>query len=289
MAGDLNVTWIHGSPECVGSTGHPPIQVHRFDGDTYILRQGKCSDPPRSFEAPFMYLLIGTTGALLLDAGASSSPAIFPLAKTVGDLLGSHATAAGGRAVPLIVAHSHGHLDHLAGNAQFHGRPDTTIVAEGVAGVKAFFALSRWPEGSAAFDLGDRVLDILAIPGHEEDHIAVFDRRTGLLLTGDTVYPGLLVVYDWPEYRRSIARLRAFSNTHTVAFLLGAHIEMTNQPGRWFGLDTAYQPDEHVLQLEPRHLIELDNALQTIGGPPLTDRHADFIIHPRGLPLPPHP
>ncbi len=288
MAGDLNVTWIHGSPNCVGST-EPPIQVHRFDGDTYILRQGKCSDPGRSFEAPFMYLLIGTTRALLLDAGASSSSAIFPLAKTVGDLLRNHATAAGGQAVPLVVAHSHGHPDHLAGDAQFLGRPDTTIVPRDVADVKALFALSRWPEGAAAFDLGDRVLDILAIPGHEEAHIAVFDRNTGLLLTGDTVYPGLLVANDWDAYRSSIARLRAFSSTRTISFLLGAHIEMTNEPGRWFGLDAPYQPDEHVLQLEPRYLIELDDALQAIGGQPRTDRHADFIIHPGWLPPPPHP
>jgi hypothetical protein len=64
-AGNLNVTWIHGSPNCA-TTVDPPIQVHRFDDDTFILRQSKCSEPGTpatpgsSFEAPFMYLLVGS-------------------------------------------------------------------------------------------------------------------------------------------------------------------------------------------------------------------------------------
>lgn len=286
MTGDLNVTWIHGSPGCAAHTD-PPIQEHRFDANTFILRQGKCSDPRRSFEAPFMYLLIGTRQALLLDAGASESPAVFPLAATVGRLLRDHASDRGAaRPLPLIVAHSHGHGDHLAGDNQFHTFPDVTIVPPDVAGVKAFFGLPQWPEGAATFDLGDRILDIMATPGHEETHIVLFDRKTGLLLTGDTVYPGLLVVNDWAAYRRSIARLKAFSQTRPVSFVLGAHIEMTNRPGHWFGLGVPYQPGEHVLQLEPYHLVELHDALQIIGPRPRTDRHADFIIFPSDQPLP---
>jgi hypothetical protein len=62
---------------------------------------------------------------------------------------------------------------------------------------------------------------------------------------------------------------------------------MTNRPGRWFGLGTLFQPGEHVLQLETRHLSELHNALQAIGSHPRTDRHADFIIFPGDRPLPP--
>jgi hypothetical protein len=44
MTGDLNVRWIHGAPNCEDSTD-PPIQVHRFDADAFILRQSKCSEP----------------------------------------------------------------------------------------------------------------------------------------------------------------------------------------------------------------------------------------------------
>ena len=267
MAGDLNVSWIHGSKGCVGSTD-PPIQVHRYDADTYIMRQGKCSDPRRSFEAPFMYLLIGKRRALLLDAGASRSPTVFPLAATVRGLLRDHAAAVGGAPVPLVVAHSHGHGDHMAGGAQFDGDPGVEVIPTGVDNVKKAFGLSAWPEGVATFELGDRTLDIMPTPGHEEDHIAVYDRGSRLLLTGDTVYPGLLVVNDWDNYRRSIARLKAFADAHPISFVLGAHIEMTNRAGHWFGRGVPYQPGEHVLQLEARHLTEIDSALQAVGARP---------------------
>jgi hypothetical protein len=80
--------WIHGATECSQSTD-PQIHVHQYDDDTFILRQSKCSDPgtPQerwpSFEAPFIYLLIGTNRALLVDSGASPSPDLFPIGETV--------------------------------------------------------------------------------------------------------------------------------------------------------------------------------------------------------------
>ena len=41
--------------------------------------------------------------------------------------------------------------------------------------------------------------------------IALYDRRTGLLLTGDTLYPGRLYVRDGPAFAASIQRLVAFT------------------------------------------------------------------------------
>jgi hydroxyacylglutathione hydrolase len=292
MADNLNVTWIHGAPDCSTNTD-PPIQVHHFNKNTIILRQSKCSEPGSptetgpSFEAPFMYLLIGASRALLLDTGATRSATLFPLASIVDKLLRDHVAAPAQPRVPLLVAHSHSHGDHVAGDQQFQGVADIRIVPAGLANVKAFFGLPRWPSGTATIDLGSRTLDVIPIPGHEESHIALYDRNTKLLLTGDALYPGLLVVEDWPEYVRSIARLRTFVAANAVSFVLGSHIEMANQPGTWFGLPALFQPNEHVLQLEQRHLIELHDALGIIGAHPRTDRHADFIIYPTGDPLPP--
>jgi hydroxyacylglutathione hydrolase len=291
VAGDLNVTWIHGAANCALSTD-PPIQVHRFDTDTFILRQSKCSEPGTpghpgpSFEAPFMYLLIGKSRALLLDTGATRSPALFPLASTIDQLLHQHAAALGKPTVALEIAHSHDHGDHFAGDDQFNGRADTTIVPSDLAAVKSHFGLPHWPEGTAMIDLGSRVLDLIPIPGHDPSHIALYDRDTQLLLTGDTLYPGLLVVDEWDAYVRSIGRMKAFVDAHPVSFILGAHIEMTNQPKRWFGLRKLFQPGEHVLQLKSAHLTELHSAVQAIGSHPRTDRHADFIIYPEGDPMP---
>ncbi|HEX4610703.1 MAG TPA: MBL fold metallo-hydrolase [Urbifossiella sp.] len=294
MAGDLNVTWIHGAPDCAAAAD-PPIQVHRYDPDTFILRQSKCSepgtpaDPGPSFEAPFLYLLVGRSRALLLDTGASRSPAACPVAAVVDRLLADHAAATGRGPVPLLVAHSHSHGDHTAGDGQFHARPDTTVVPPGVPAVQGFFGLPHWPDGSAAVDLGGRTLDVVPVPGHEASHVAAYDRATGLLLTGDTLYPGLLVVNDWPAYAASAARLRVFADAHPVTFVLGAHVEMTASPRQWFGLGALFQPGEHALQLEARHLREWADAVRALGPRPRTVRHDDFIIYPATDPLPPVP
>lgn len=293
MPGNLDVVWIHGAPNHCAVTTDPPIQVHRYDEDSLILRQSKCSDPgpPHqrgpSFEAPFLYLLFGRTKALLLDTGATASPVRFPLAETVRGLLQARAAALGAAPLPLLIAHSHSHGDHTAADSQFQGAAGVEIVPPTLEGVKAFFQLPNWPAGVATLDLGGRVLDVLPLPGHEDSHVALYDRQTQLLLTGDSLYPGLLVINDWAAYRHSIARLKSFVDTHPVSFVLGAHIEMTNQPFRWFGLGEFFQPNEHVLQLSSAHLTELANAVATMGTPPQTDRHADFIIFPAGPDLPP--
>jgi hydroxyacylglutathione hydrolase len=292
MPGDLNVTWIHGAADCAHTTD-PPIQVHRFDADTFILRQSKCSEPGTpahpgpSFEAPFLYLLFGDVKCLLLDSGASRSATVFPVAKAVETIRTSHAAALGKPPVPLVVAHSHSHPDHFQGDDQLRALPRTTVVPLGVAGVKGFFGISHWPNDAATFDLGGRVLDVLPIPGHEDSHLALYDRRTGSLFTGDTLYPGLLVVNDWAAYGRSAARLRAFAQAHPISVVLGAHVEMTNQSGRWFGLGVLFQPGEHVLQLERRHLLEWSASVAALGPSPRTERHDDFIIFPAGHGFPP--
>ena len=55
--------------------------------------------------------------------------------------------------------------------------------------VASFFGISAWPTEIVEYDLGGRIIDVIPIPGHQSAHIALYDRQTGLLLTGDTLYP----------------------------------------------------------------------------------------------------
>lgn len=162
-----------------------------------------------------------------------------------------------------------------------------TVVPLGVAGVKGFFGISHWPKGAANFNLSVRVLDVLFIPRHKDSHIADYDRRTASLLTGDMLYPGLLVVNDWAAYGRSAARLGAFAHANPVALVPGGRIEMTNRSKSWFGLGTLFQPGEHVLQLESRHPHEWSSAVATLGAHPRVDRRDGFILFPSTAPFPP--
>jgi hydroxyacylglutathione hydrolase len=264
--GSFPAQWMHGAANCADSTD-PELQVHAYDAATYILRQDKC----RTFEAPFIYLLLGTDSALLIDTGATASSG---LRDTILPLVGTRA---------LRVAHTHAHGDHVASDARFAGQPSTTLIGTGVGAVAAAFGIEPWPTDTAELDLGGRVLDVLAIPGHEQSHIALYDRTTELLFTGDSLYPGLLFINDWATYRTSMRRLAEFVTTHPVSHVLGAHIEMTATPGVNYPYGRVYQPDEHVLQLAPSHVLELDAALTALGPtPPAAPvAHDDFVIDPQ--------
>ena len=266
VPGSLDVRWMHGAANCAQSTD-PELQIHAYNATTYIIRQDKC----RTFEAPFVYLLLGSQSALLLDSGATATAT---LRDTVRPLAGAR---------PLLVAHSHSHGDHIASDPRFVGQPSTTVVATNRAAVQAAFGIASWPEGVGTLDLGGRVLDVLAIPGHEQAHIAIYDRQTGLLLTGDTLYPGLLFINDWTSYRASVRRLAEFVGAHPIAHVLGAHIEMSSTAGVHYPYGTTYQPAEHVLQLTTAHVTELDAALTALGASPPAQPvvHDDFVIYPQ--------
>ena len=262
-------TWIRGT-DC-GSD--PPLQVHRYSEQLVIMRQSMCLD----FEGPFVYLLLGSRAALLIDTGAHGDP---PLAETVYGLVEAHKAKHGLTDYKLVVGHTHAHGDHIANDAQFADGPDTTIVEKTQDAVKAFYGLATWPDGTGALDLGDRVLQILPTPGHHSTHITVYDPGTRILFTGDTFYPGFLFISDFALYQASISRLVAFSEHNPVRWLLGTHIEMTSTPGVAYPYGTTVQPDERPLQLTRAQLLELEAALAAMAEAPQASVHDDFIITP---------
>ncbi|WP_157979670.1 MBL fold metallo-hydrolase [Kribbella monticola] len=257
-------------------------QVHWYDEQTVIIRQALRT----TFEGPFIYLLLGSERALLLDTGTGDAD----LRKVVDELLD-------GRDLELVVAHTHGHGDHVGGDDQFtseenqgkEGKRGTGggegrrihVVGKSAEEVAEYFGISAWPEEVVEFDLGGRVLDVVPIPGHHPSHLAFYDRSTQLLLTGDSLYPGRLYVFDWPAYRASIARLAAFvAGGKPVRLVLGTHIEMTQEPGVDFDFGADRHPGEHQLQLAPQALTELAEALEEAGDTPRRIVRDDFIVFP---------
>jgi glyoxylase-like metal-dependent hydrolase (beta-lactamase superfamily II) len=96
----------------------------------------------------------------------------------------------GGAKIPLIVVHSHGHLDHRAGDPQFEDRPGVQVVPSDLAHVRSYFAFDKWPNGSAQIDLGGRIVDVIPAPGHHPAQLVYYDRNTGLVFSGDFLLPG---------------------------------------------------------------------------------------------------
>lgn len=262
--------WIDGT-----DGAEPGTHVQALDADTFVIRQSVKTN----FEAPFVYLLFGRDRALLIDTGAEDGqirPAVDAL---IADWLAVNKRTA----IPLVVAHSHSHGDHVAGDAAFRERPDTTVVGLKPADVATFFGIKPWPDAIAAFDLGGRTLSILATPGHQAAAIMVYDPRLKILLSGDTLYPGRLYVpvNFVRDNRASINRLAAFAQTHPIRAVLGAHIEMTRTPGRDYPHEAASHPDEHRLELPASSIADLRRGLSAPLDVPGQGRtHDHFIIMP---------
>jgi len=256
---DLDVAWNHGSEAAKYNTD-PDIQVHACDEHTFILRQNKAVH----YEAPFMFLLFGASRAVLLDTGATASPDFFPLRRTVDAIIdgwmASHRHPDG---YGLLVLHTHAHADHTAADHQFAGRPNTEVVGAKRDPAWEYFGFTGQPEAVAEVDLGGRVLDCLATPGHHEAAITYYDRYTRILFTGDTIYPGRLYVFNWADFVRSIDRIAGWCAEHPVSYLLGCHVEMTTTPGVDYPVGWSYQPDETPLELTTEHLAQIQRTLRT--------------------------
>jgi glyoxylase-like metal-dependent hydrolase (beta-lactamase superfamily II) len=144
--------------------------------------------------------------------------------------------------------------------------------------VQAFFGIPGWPDQVARFDLGGRVLDILATPGHHRAAIAVYDPWSELLLTGDTVYPGRLYVEDFPAFLDSLDRLVGWTEAHPVRAVMGCHVEMTRTPGRDYPIGTTHQPQEADLPMTIAQLRAVRAAAVTVVDRPGAHQFDDFAI-----------
>ena len=254
-AGALPKQWRAGGPDC---TDVPTFQIHEYNADFFILRQSGCSH----FEKPFLYLLFGRDKILLVDTGAGKADVAAAVTKVIAGWQAEHKDVF----PQLVVVHTHAHSDHTAGDEQMKNIPRTTVVARDLESMKRFFGITKWPEQIVQYALGGRTLDVIPIPGHDSTSIALYDRQTGVLLTGDTVYPGRLYVRDAAAFAGSIRRLIDFTRDTPVTHVLGNHIEQSRTPYVDYPEGTSYQPDEHPLELGRAHLLEIDDALRKMHG-----------------------
>lgn len=110
------------------------------------------------------------------------------------------------------MVHSHSHSDHRKGDPQFMGHNNVEVVGANNDALEQQLGLLDWPNVSSLLDLGGRKVTIIPIPGHQEQSIALYDHQTQWLLTGDTLYPSLIRVKNWGDFKNSIARLFEFIN-----------------------------------------------------------------------------
>lgn len=249
--------WIDGT-----SAAEPEVQTWAYDGATTFFRQSLKTH----FEAPFVQLLIGKERALLVDTGTGHADLRTAVDRVLADY-----------DVDLVVAHTHTHDDHVGGDALFAGRARTTIVGHSVGEVRHAFGIDREQGG---IDLGGRVLDVLAIPGHEPAHIAFYDRGSRLFLSGDTLYPGRLYVRDWGAFRASVARMVDFVDAgNPLGDVIGSHIEMAADQVE-FEDKVLTHPNEHPLPLSEEHLRDLLVTVNRLADAPVRTVRPSYVVVP---------
>lgn len=251
-----NAPFDEGADDCTKNP-HPLLEVRRYDARTFVLREDLCA----TWEAPFMYLLIGDTRALLIDTGDVADSKKMPLARTVVDLMSQSPL----KPQRLVVVHTHRHLDHRSGDVQFAKLPNVQVAGYDIDSVKHFYGFKNWPNGIARLDLGNRIVDVVPAPGHNETHVAFYDEKTTLLFSGDFLMPGRLLIDDPAAYVASAHRISDFLRNKPVAGVLGGHIEM-NAVGDVYDWESTYHPHEHTLAMTKADALALPATLAKFNG-----------------------
>jgi glyoxylase-like metal-dependent hydrolase (beta-lactamase superfamily II) len=68
--------------------------------------------------------------------------------------------------------------------------------------------------------LGDRTVDVIPTPGHNETEVSFYDGNTGLFFSGDFLMPARLLVDDDNAELASANRVAAFARDRPVRFVL---------------------------------------------------------------------
>ncbi len=244
--------WRSGGAPC--QEAH--YQVQSFGKDQFTIRQSKCLH----YEAPFIHVIVGKDKILVMDSGAVEEQS-YELINLILDL--SNELIANND-MKIILAHTHSHLDHRAGDQDFINHERVIFVSHELGSIQSFYKLSNWPNKSATFDLGDRLIDVIPIPGHDETSLAFYDRLSKTLYTGDSLYPGRIYIQNFSDFKNSINRLVSFSQKSEIKLILGTHIEMSIDYSEDYPPRTVFHPNEAPLELNLSDLLEMHKVLKSV-------------------------
>jgi glyoxylase-like metal-dependent hydrolase (beta-lactamase superfamily II) len=214
---------------------------------------------PYQLQETISHLIVGEDRALLFDTGVG--------------LLSIKAVVERITSLPVIVLNSHTHYDHVGGNWEFSTvlAIDSDYTRTNMKGFEnsrisgdflpeafckgapegsdpaSFFTKpwkqSRYVQDGEVLDLGGRKLEVLHVPGHTPDAVALLDAENRLLFSGDSWYDASLWLFaretNLKDYEVSISRLAALDNE--VDFLLGAHNSARVDAGRLQAVVDAFR------------------------------------------------
>lgn len=173
------------------------LEVKKFTENMYVLDESRT----RAF------LIVGNDKALLIDTLFADDNVLAEVQK-ITDL-------------PIEVVITHGHPDHIGGIEYFTScyihEQDAYLLPEGIEA-------KTISEGDV-ISCGDYQFEVIEIPGHTYGSIALLDRSHKILISGDSVQPGPIVMFgdgtDIPAYIASMNKLMAYEDD--IEFIFAGH------------------------------------------------------------------
>lgn len=193
----------------------------------------------------YLTLLVGTKKAMLIDTGFG----FYNSREVIEEITN----------LPLIVVNSHGHLDHTGGNYLYDEiylnqddlktysryEKEKELMIDTMK--KRYDKLKKeyiWPDNfdkkeyvskkskkfilmgdNKKFDLGDRIVEFVKVPGHTLGQMVAFDYKTEILFSSDAVASSLWMYYDegisLMDYCKNIENLKKYP----IKYILSAHLD----------------------------------------------------------------
>ena len=190
----------------------PRLAVREIQDDLYQIAFG--------LDSTCMYVLVTRDKALVVDTQTMAEfegKKIIDYVRSITDK-------------PVVVVNTHAHRDHMAGNPQFG---EAYLSAPAIEEVTAAAARSNTPitytmtavKDGDVIDLGDRKIEVIAIPAHSPGSIALLDQKTGYIFTGDEIDPGQVVGMNPEKIRKHHANMQKLYEKYysRVTMIIPAH------------------------------------------------------------------
>jgi glyoxylase-like metal-dependent hydrolase (beta-lactamase superfamily II) len=236
---------------------------------------------PYNFQEVISYLITGKDQNILFDTGMGMAS----IAAVVRELSDK----------PVIVINSHTHYDHIGGNHEFENiySVDTAYTHQNANGgwphdevrqevkpnafcyerlpsldttaysVKPYAdKITRYIRNGDTIDLGGRVIEIIQVPGHTPDGLALLDRNAGYLWTGDNYYEGPIWLF--------------FEGTDLNSFAVTAGKFTDLAPSL-----TRVFPAHNITATDPKHLLLFKAAFQSIINNTAIEANPSLPSHPQ--------
>ena len=210
------------------------VKVHsRWFDVNYLGDRIYCIEEPKSSQGNVSYLILGDDRAIIFDTGCGENEEVH--GTKIKYIIDQNTT------LPVTLIQSHFHFDHNQNIHEFEqiGFPDLPALRDRVEenGLFQFrqedlfygnypseITVDEWFPMESDIDLGGRAIQLIHVPGHSDEAVAIVASSSKMILLGDFLYNGTLFLFhndDLAVYQHTVDHLNSLLTPEFRLF--GAH------------------------------------------------------------------